>query len=146
MVFYVLRRNNKMPGSAEMIQFINRDEDMHLKLFINITKTIIVEQPELWTPDFQNKMVQNIRGACEHEVAWGNSCIREGILGLNPQNLTDYIEFVTDVRLKTLGLPLQYHKKNPFPWIDEITQGSMIEVNFFEGVVKEYSTGTLDWD
>ena len=146
MVFYVLRRNNKMPGSAEMIQFINRDEDMHLKLFINITKTIIQEQPELWTPEFQKKVVENIKGACEHEISWGVSCIREGILGLNPQNLKDYIQFIGDVRLQTLGLPKQYHKENPFPWIDEITQSSMIEVNFFEGVVKEYSTGTLDWD
>lgn len=146
MVFYVFRRNNKMPGSAEMIQFINRDEDMHLKLFINITKTIIEEQPELWTDEFQTKMLKSIRGACEREIEWGLSCINKGILGLNPQNLTDYIEFVTDVRLKTLGLPQQYHKQNPFPWIDEITQGSMIEVNFFEGTVKEYTTGTLDWN
>lgn len=146
MVFYVFRRNNKMPGSAEMIQFINRDEDMHLKLFINITKTIIEEQPELWTPEFQSKMVNNICGACEHETEWGLSCINEGISGLNPQNLTDYIQFITDIRLKTLGLPAQYHKQNPFPWIDEITQGSMIEVNFFEGTVKEYASGTLDWD
>ena len=146
LVFYVLRRSNKMPGSAEMIQFINRDEDMHLKLFINIVKTIIKEQPELWTPGFQAKVVKNIQGACEHEINWGISCIREGILGLTPPNLTDYIEFITDMRLRSLGLPEQYHKKNPFPWIDEITQGSMIEVNFFEGTVKEYSTGTLSWD
>ena len=146
MIFYVLRRNNKMPGSAEMIQFINRDEDIHLQLFISITKTIIQEQPELWTPDFQKRIVANFKGACEHEVDWGLFCIKDGILGLTPRNLTDYIQFITDLRLQVLGLPKQYHSSNPFPWIDEITQGSMIEVNFFEGVVKEYSTGTLDWD
>ena len=55
MIFYILRRNNKMPSSAEMIQFINRDEDMHLKLFIHITKTIIAEQPELWTEEFKKR-------------------------------------------------------------------------------------------
>ena len=145
LIFYILRRNNKMSGSAEMVQFINRDEDMHLKLFIHICKEIIREQPELWNEDFKEKIVKNFLGACEHEISWGKSCIREGILGLTPYSLTQYIRFVTDVRLYTMGLPKQFNVENPFPWIDEITQGSMIEVNFFEGTVKEYSSGTLEW-
>ena len=145
LIFYILRRNNKMSGSAEMVQFINRDEDMHLKLFIHICKEIIKEQPELWTEDFKEKIVKNFLGACEHEISWGKSCIREGILGLTPDSLTQYIRFVTDVRLYNMGLPKQFNVENPFLWIDEITQGSMIEVNFFEGTVKEYSSGTLEW-
>ena len=44
-----------------------------------------------------------------------------------------------------IGLPKHWNKKNPFPWIDEITQGNMIESNFFESTVKEYSTGSLEW-
>lgn len=144
--FYALRRNNKMPGSAEMIQFINRDEEMHLHLFLHITKTIIQEQPELWTPEFQQRILKNFQGACEHETSWGKSCIKEGILGVTPDDLQQYIQFVTDVRLQQAGFSAMYHSKNPFPWIDDFTQGAMTEVNFFEGVVKEYSTGSLEWD
>ena len=146
LVFYVLRRNNKMPGSAEMIQFINRDEDLHLSLFIHIVNGIKKEQPELWTPQFQQAIIQNIKDGVDLEYNWGKSCIGEGILGLNPENLREYLQFVGDRRLQAIDLPKVYHSKNPFPWIDEITQGSMIEVNFFEGTVKEYSRGTLDWD
>lgn len=145
LIFYVLRRNNKMPGSAEMIQFINRDEDMHLKLFIHITNTIKEEQPELWTPDFQNQIRQNIIDAVEMEYRWGENCIQEGILGLTPDNLRAYLQFVGDIRLQSIGLSKQWNSQNPFPWIDELTQGNMIEVNFFEGRVKEYQTGTLEW-
>jgi len=145
LIFYVLRRNNKMPGSAEMIQFINRDEDMHLKLFINISNTIKEEQPELWTPEFQERIVQNIKDAVEMEYQWGAACIQEGILGLTPENLREYLQFVGDIRLLSLGLQKVWNSQNPFPWIDELTQGSMIEVNFFEGRVKEYQTGTLEW-
>ena len=79
------------------------------------------------------------------EAQWGETCIREGILGLTPQGLRQYLEFVGDHRLASLGLPKQWNSKNPFPWIDEYTQGSMIEVNFFEGTVREYQTGTLEW-
>ena len=146
LTFYVLKRNNKMPGSAEMIQFINRDEDMHLQLFIKIVNQIKEEQPELWTPEFQEKMRQNVIGAVEHELAWGLSCIQDGILGLTRDNLKEYLQFIGDVRLANIGLTKEWGSKNPFPWIDEYTQGSMVEVNFFEGTVKEYSVGTLDWD
>ena len=135
-----------MPGSADMIQFINRDEDMHLQLFIQITNTIKNEQPELWDEKFQKKISENIKAAVELEYSWGISCINEGILGLNPENLREYLQFVGDMRLSAIGLPKLWNSKNPFPWIDEITQSSMIEVNFFEGTVKEYSVGTLNWD
>jgi len=143
--FYVLRRNNKMPGSAQMIQFINRDEDMHLKLFINIVSTIKQEQPELWTAEFQARIIKNIEGAIEHELSWGLSCIKDGILGLNKNNLTDYLYFIGDLRLKALGLPKKWNTENPFTWLDEFTQGNMTESNFFESTVKEYSTGSLEW-
>ena len=145
-IFYIFRRNNKMPGSAEMIQFINRDEDMHLQLFINITNKIAEEQPELWTEEFKKKMTQNIIDAVELEYSWGVACIGDGILGLNPSNLKEYLQFVGDMRLVSVGLPKVFNSTNPFPWIDDITQSSMIEVNFFEGTVKEYSVGSLEWD
>ncbi|MCB9362395.1 ribonucleotide-diphosphate reductase subunit beta [Candidatus Woesearchaeota archaeon] len=146
LIFYIFRRNNKMPGSADMIQFINRDEDMHLKLFISITNTIKEEQPELWTEGFQKEVRKIITDAVDLEYEWGKSCIGDGILGLTPENLREYLQFIGDMRLQMIGLPKKWNSKNPFPWIDEITQSSMIEVNFFEGTVKEYSIGTLDWD
>lgn len=145
MIFYVLRRNNKMPGSAEMIQFINRDEDLHCMLFTHITNTIRKEQPELWTEEFQQQVIQNFKQAVEMEYQWGASCIKEGILGLTPELLRDYLQFVADYRLEALGLPKQYNSENPFPWVDEYTQGNMIEVNFFEGTVREYQSGSLEW-
>ena len=145
LVFYVLKRNNKMPGSAEMIQFINRDEDMHLKVFINITNTIKEEQPELWTKDFQKRIRKNVIDAVNMEYSWGKSCVGTGILGLIPEELRQYLEFVGDVRLQQIGLSKEWNSKNPFSWIDEFTQGSMIETNFFEGTVREYQSGTLEW-
>lgn len=145
MVFYMLRRNNKMQGSAEMIQFINRDEDLHCRLFTHITNSIIQEQPELWTPEFKEKVVQNFRDAVTMEYEWGASCINEGILGLTPVLLKQYLEFVADYRMEALGLPKIYNVENPFPWVDEYTQGNMIEVNFFEGTVREYQSGSLEW-
>jgi ribonucleoside-diphosphate reductase beta chain len=136
-----------MPGSGEMIQFINRDEDLHLQHFIYITNMIKEEQPELWTGEFKARITANIESAVKIEMEWGLSCIGEGILGLTPGRLTEYLQYVGNRRLKAVGLSEAFGvKQNPFPWLDEMTQGAMTETNFFEGTVREYSSGTLSWD
>ena len=145
LIFYNFGRNNKMTGSKEMIQFINRDEDLHVKLFVNIINSIKEEQPELWTEELKKKLKKNITDAVEMEVEWGVSCIGDGILGITPKLLKEYIQFIGDIRLESIGLEKAYHSQNPFPWLDDFTQGNMIEVNFFEGTVREYQSGTLEW-
>ena len=134
-----------MPGSKEMIQFINRDEDLHVRLFINIINTIKEEQPEVWSDDVKAKMKKNILDAVEMEIEWGVSCIGEGILGITPVMLTEYIQFIGDMRLEGIGLGKHFNGANPFPWLDEFTQSNMIETNFFEGTVREYQSGSLEW-
>ena len=147
LLFYILKRDNKMPGSAEMIQFINRDEDLHVRHFTYIINSIKEEQPEIWTDLLQRKLINNIKSAVELECQWGVHCMGDGVLGLNPANLKEYVEFIGNKRLVSLGLEQQWpNAQNPFPWIDEMTQGQMTETNFFEGRVREYASGTLDWD
>ncbi|MGE4169261.1 MAG: ribonucleotide-diphosphate reductase subunit beta [Candidatus Margulisiibacteriota bacterium] len=145
LIFYNFGRNNKMPGSKEMIQFINRDEDLHVALFVNIINGIREEQPELWTQELQDLIIQNVKDAVQMEYEWGLSCIGDGILGITGDNMKEYLQFIGDQRLAAIGLPKVWNATNPYPWIDELTQGNMIEVNFFEGRVKEYQTGTLEW-
>ena len=146
LVFYNFKRNNRMPGSAEMIQFINRDEDLHLTNFIGIIRAMKSEDETLWDESTKEKAKALMEKAVELEIAWGNSCIGDGILGLTPETLTEYIQFVGNIRMKSIGLEGSWpNATNPFPWIDEMTQGSMTETNFFEGKVREYASGTLEW-
>ena len=51
MFFYNLSRNGKMPGSAQEIRYINRDENTHLWLFRNIISELQKENPELFTEE-----------------------------------------------------------------------------------------------
>lgn len=145
LIFYNFGRHNKMPGSKKMIQFINRDEDIHVQLFVNIINTIKEEYPEVWTEEVKSKIVNKLVTASELEVEWGNSCIGNGILGLTPDILEPYIQFVTDVRLQALGLPKQFNAKNTCKWVDQFTQGNMTETNFFEEKLTEYQSGSLEW-
>jgi ribonucleoside-diphosphate reductase beta chain len=65
MFFYNLARNGKMPGSAQEIRYINRDENTHLWLFRNMILELQREEPELFSPkavdDLQQMLEEGVR-------------------------------------------------------------------------------------
>jgi len=46
-------RRNKMTGTAEQLQYILRDESMHLNFGIDVINQIKIENPHLWTMAFK---------------------------------------------------------------------------------------------
>ena len=144
-VIFGFQRQNKMVGSAEQIQYIMRDETAHLNFGIDVINTIKAEQPELWTPEFQERIISLVREAVDLEYEFASTCFPRGIMGISQQGFRDYIEYIADRRLGRVGLPAQYGTANPFPWMSEAVDLSK-EKNFFETRVIEYQTGgTLSW-
>lgn len=144
-VIFGFQRQNKMVGSAEQIQYIMRDETNHLNFGIDVINTIKSEQPELWTPEFQERIISLVREAVDLEYEFASTCFPRGIMGISQQGFRDYIEYIADRRLGRVGLPAQYNTANPFPWMSEAVDLAK-EKNFFETRVIEYQTGgTLSW-
>lgn len=146
LVFYTLERQNLMRGSAKMIQLIQRDEEVHLLLFINIWNTLRTERPELFTDELLKDCYRIIELAVEHEVTWGKWIISEGVMGLTDGIIEDFIKHLADKRLRAIGLNPLYNVKNPIGWFDEASHINNGETNFFEGKVSAYQTGQLQWD
>lgn len=141
-----LLRQNKMVGVGEQFQFILRDESVHLAFGTDLINTIVMENPDVWTPQFKQSIVDNIKKGVELESAYAKDCLPRGILGLNSDTICEYLEHIADRRLERIGLPKQYGKENPFPWMSEIMDLRK-EKNFFETRVNEYKTGgNLEWD
>ena len=139
-------RRNLMKGIGEQFQYILRDESIHLSFGVDLINGIKQENPELWTPVFQQQMVGRIRQAVELEIAYAQDCLPNGVLGLNATLFRDYVQHIADRRLERIGLPTQYGSSNPFPWMSE-TIDLAKEKNFFETRVTEYQTGgTLSWE
>ena len=144
-VIFGFQRQNKMQGCAEQIQYIMRDESQHLNFGINMINAIKEEQPELWTPAFQQHIIDLVKEAAKLEYTFANTVFPKGIFGMNAEGFTKYIEHIADRRLTRIGLPEQFHTPNPFPWMSEAIDLSK-EKNFFETRVTEYQVGgTLDW-
>ena len=139
-------RRNLMCGIGEQVQYILRDETIHLNFGVDLINGIKAENPELWTPEFQQQMIDRIKTSVELEVEYAESCLPRGVLGLNADLFRDYVQHVADRRLERIGLPVQYGSPNPFSWMSEtIDLGK--EKNFFETRVTEYQTGgALSWD
>lgn len=144
-VMFGFQRQNKLVGSAEQIQYIMRDESMHLNFGISMINSIKEEQPELWTKEFQTRIIDLVRRAVVLEHTFAREVFPNGIFGMNSEGFKQYIEHIADRRLERIGLPKQYNKANPFPWMSEAIDLSK-EKNFFETRVTEYKTGgTLSW-
>ena len=140
-------RRNKLTGVAEQFQYILRDESMHMNFGIDVINQIKIENPQLWTGEFQQRMVELIMEGVELEVAYANDTMPRGILGMNAAVFEEYVHFIANRRLAQVGLPAQFPgAQNPFQWMSE-TLDLKKEKNFFETRVTEYQTGgALNWD
>ncbi len=144
--FYTLAKMGKMLGSADMIRLIQRDEEVHLHLFVNMFKTLQQERPELFTTAFYQKVAVLFDEAVKLESSWGSYIIEGGVLGLTPQIISDYIKSLADDRLAMIGMPVMYAVKNPVPWVEKFSKVNGVEANFFESRVTSYSVGgQLKW-
>ncbi|MEX0848826.1 MAG: ribonucleotide-diphosphate reductase subunit beta [Candidatus Dependentiae bacterium] len=141
-----LKRQNKMVGIGEQFEYIMRDESIHLAFGCDLINTIKAENPEIWTEAFQAEVTELIKEAVILEKAYAHDACPKGLLGINAEQFSEYVEYITDRRLERIDLPKIYGRQNPFPWMSQATDLNK-EKNFFETRVTEYQTaGSLDWD
>jgi ribonucleoside-diphosphate reductase beta chain len=140
-------RRNKMTGTSEQFQYILRDESMHMNFGIDVINQIKLENPHLWSSDFQAEVIRMVREGVDLEYQYALDTMPRGILGLNANMFQEYLQYIANRRLAQIGLAEQYPGvTNPFPWMSEAIDLKK-EKNFFETRVTEYQTGgALSWD
>lgn len=140
-------RRGKMTGTSEQFQYILRDESMHVNFGIDVINQIRIENPHLWTAEFQQELINMIKEGVELECDYARDTMPTGILGLNAEMFSDYLRYIANRRCAQIGLAEQYSGvKNPFPWMSEMMDLKK-EKNFFETRVIEYQAGgSLQWD
>ncbi len=133
-----LYRQNKFPGIGQMFRYTLRDESNHIELLRNLLMELIDENPDIWTPDFQEALRDLMREAISLEKDFIADCLPVNAVGLSIEEFSEYIDYIGDRRLEGCGLkPLHPEVSNPFPWLAEMMDIQK-EQNFFEGRVTEY--------
>ncbi|MEI2758914.1 MAG: ribonucleoside-diphosphate reductase small subunit [Bacteroidia bacterium] len=124
-----LKKRGLMPGLTFSNELISRDEGLHCDFACLLYSML------------QNKMTQEqvhtiIKDAvnCEHEFV--TDALPVSLIGMNAKLMCQYIEFVADRLLVSLGYSKIYNAANPFDFMEMISlQG---KTNFFEKRVGEY--------
>ena len=146
MFFYNLSRNGKMPGSAQEIRYINRDENTHLWLFRNIILELQKEQPELFGTENVRMMRELLEEGVRQETAWGHYVIGDAIPGLTRQMVTDYIRYLGNLRWTSLGFGTLYEGYEAEPanmsWVSQYSNANLVKTDFFEAKSTAYAKST----
>jgi ribonucleoside-diphosphate reductase beta chain len=142
-----------MEGSAKIISLIARDENQHLAITQNILNNWrkgddsdmkeIVKEEEQWTYDMFEKCVNE-------EKAWADYLFKDGsMIGLNDKLLQQYVEWVANRRLRSIGLKPIYDipaKNNPLPWTEHWISSKGLQVAPQETEVESYVVGGIKQD
>ena len=133
-----LYRQNKFPGIGQMFRYTLRDESNHIEVFRNLLNTLVTENPDIWTPEFQEDLRQTMAEGIRLEKEFIRDCLPVSAVGLSAQEFEQYIDYIANRRLINCRLePLSTNTENPFPWLSE-SMDLKKEQNFFEGKVTEY--------
>ncbi|OIJ21460.1 ribonucleotide-diphosphate reductase subunit beta [Anaerobacillus alkalidiazotrophicus] len=144
--FYNLARNQKMVSTSTMINYINRDEQLHVHLFSNIFKELRKEYPELNSEANHRFVQRTFRKAAELEIKWAKYIIGEKIDGVEMNDLEAYIKFIANKRVNELGVerPYEGYRTNPMKWIKAYEDVNSSKSDFFEQKSRQYTKVSVD--
>jgi len=137
MVALSFRQRNLLRNFGSLIDWIVRDESLHLKFGINLILTVLEENPEVATEQFAAEIRQMILDGVTMEEAYNRDLLPTGILGLNAQVVNDYVRYLTDRRLEELGFEPEFNVANPAKWMAAANDTFEL-VNFFEATNTSY--------
>lgn len=144
--FYLLADKGKMLGSADMIRYIQRDEEgTHLELFTHMLKTLDHENWGLMDGKFWDDAYEVLDASAQMEISWGKY-ITDGVA--NPDAIEAYIKHLANKRAVQMGAPFTPYPgvTDPFSWVEEFSKPNTAEKNFFESRVTDYQAGgALSW-
>ncbi|RKZ42404.1 MAG: hypothetical protein DRQ49_00775 [Gammaproteobacteria bacterium] len=144
---FALARKGKLRNTAQQYSYIWRDEAQHSANGAWLIRQIIKENPKCWDTTMQKRVQAIVNEAVRLETLHAQVVMPDGgILGMPINTYIDFAKFIGDNICKNLGVePIFGIKTHPMPWISEYELNQ--EVNFFEGRVREYQTGSqLNWD
>lgn len=132
-IFWI-KKKNLMPGLCDSNELISRDEGMHTDFACLLYKKI------------NNKLdFKTVRDMFEEAVDTETEFICKSLpcslIGMNSNLMTQYIQFVADRLLTTLGYPKIWNVDNPFDFMESISMQGV--TNFFESRPTQYQNSAV---
>ncbi len=124
-----LKNRGLMPGLSFSNELISRDEGLHCD-FACLLYSMLENKPS------DEEAVGIITDAVIFEKEFVTEALPVSLIGMNGDLMCQYIEFVADRLIVSLGYEKVYNATNPFSFMDLINLEG--KTNFFEKRVAEY--------
>jgi ribonucleoside-diphosphate reductase beta chain len=136
-------RFGKMKGMGQIIAWSIADESLHTESMIRLFREFVKENKGIWNDDLKSQLYSIAEKMVELEDAFIDLAYGVNEMqGLGKQEVKNYIRYIADRRLISLGLKGIFKvKKNPLPWVDGML--GTTHSNFFEQKVVDYAKGAL---
>jgi ribonucleoside-diphosphate reductase beta chain len=137
-------RHGLMKGMGQIVTWSIVDETMHAENMIKLFKEFIKENNEIWNDDLKSRIYSIAEKMVELEDKFIElSFAKAEMRDLKQEDVKEYIRYIADRRLISLGLKgIFKRKKNPLPWVEEMINAP-VHGNFFENRVTDYAKGAL---
>ncbi|KAI5951559.1 RNR2 [Candida jiufengensis] len=124
-----LKKRGLMPGLTFSNELISRDEGLHTD-FACLLFAHLQNRPN---PEIVEKIITE---AVKIEKEFFTDALPVSLLGMNCKLMCQYVEFVADRLLVSLGNKKYYNATNPFDFMENISLSG--KTNFFEKRVSDY--------
>lgn len=139
-----------MEGNAKIIKMIARDEALHLtgtQHMINIIRSGKDDKEMLEiSKECETETINMFKDAAEQEKKWAEYLFKDGsMMGLNAEILKQYLEYITNIRMKAIKLePIFEQKSNPLPWINHWLDSDNVQVAPQETEITSYLVSAIN--
>jgi ribonucleoside-diphosphate reductase subunit M2 len=111
---YWLKKRGLMPGLTFSNELISRDEGLHRDFAIALHNKLL-------EPCAEETARAIVSDAVAAEREFVTEALPVGLIGMNADMMTAYVEFVADHLMTSLGFAKLYGSKNPFEWMELIS-------------------------
>ncbi len=145
------KRFDKLKGVGTIIEWSVRDESLHSEAGCWLFRTLIAENPEIWTDELKKDIYEAARVTVQLEDDYIDKAFELGdIEGVTAHDLKQYIRHRANIKLQDLGLKMNWktvEKKavaNITEWFEPMTSGTK-HTDFKTQRVTDYAKGAISF-
>ena len=150
-VLLSFKMRNKLKGVGQIVEWSIRDESMHSDAGCWLFRTLLLEHPELNTPELEAAINEAALLSLKLELDFIDKVYEMGDLeGCTKYDLVSFIKHRTNTKMADLGYDpvvndIDMDAIQRMKWFDSLSAGKQ-NTDFFANRVTNYSKGAQKWD
>lgn len=150
-VLLSFKLSNRLKGVGQIVEWSIRDESLHSEAGCWLFRQLILENPELKTPELEAAINEAALLSLKLELDFIEKVYEMGDLeGCSKYDLTNFIKHRVNTKLGDLGYKgiidgIDPHSLDRMKWFDALSAGKQ-HTDFFANRVTNYAKGHMEWD